>query len=107
MSSRTLAIPSLPSAPARHDAALLRLQIEGMTCASCAARVEKAIAKMPGVVEASVNLATEVADVRVASGSVAAAELVATVEKAGYGARVIAADQPSPAFAPGSKCRCC
>jgi P-type Cu+ transporter len=103
MSSRTLAIPSLPSAPARHDAALLRLQIEGMTCASCAARVEKAIAKMPGVVEASVNLATEVADVRVASGSVAAAELVATVEKAGYGARVIAADQPSPAFAPGSK----
>jgi P-type Cu+ transporter len=101
MSSRTLAVPSLPGAAARHDAAWLRLQIEGMTCASCAARVEKAIAKMPGVVEASVNLATEVADVRVASGGVAAAELVAAVEKAGYGARVIAADQPSLASAPG------
>ena len=87
MSAPTLALPTPPGPIARHDAASLRLQIEGMTCASCAARVEKAIAGVPGVVEASVNLATEVADVRVASGGVAAAELAAAVEKAGYGAR--------------------
>ena len=37
----------------------LRLPIEGMTCASCVGRVEKALAAVPGVIEASVNLATE------------------------------------------------
>ena len=39
------------------------IAIEGMTCASCVGRVEKAIAKVPGVVKASVNLATERAEV--------------------------------------------
>jgi Cu+-exporting ATPase len=102
MSSRTLALLPLPGATPGHDAVPLRLQIEGMTCASCAARVEKAIAKVPGVVEASVNLVTEVADVRVASGGAAAAELVAAVEKAGYGARAIVEDRPAPAVAPAS-----
>ena len=41
-----------------------RLQISGMTCASCAMRVEKALAGVPGVTEATVNLATEEAFVR-------------------------------------------
>jgi P-type Cu+ transporter len=49
-----------------------------------------------------VNLATEVADIRVASGGVAAADVVAAVEKAGYGARALVADQPAPARAPAS-----
>jgi Cu+-exporting ATPase len=40
--------------------------VEGMTCASCVRRVEKAIAAVPGVESASVNLATERADVRLA-----------------------------------------
>ena len=42
------------------------LPIEGMTCASCVARVEKALRKLPGVSEVSVNLTTEAASVRAA-----------------------------------------
>jgi len=60
------------------------LDIEGMTCASCVGRVEKALKAVPGVSEAEVNLATERATVR-ASG-VTAPVLVAAVEKAGYSA---------------------
>ena len=59
------------------------LQIQGMSCASCVARVEKALLKTPGVVAASVNLATERASVE-AGPDVAASALLAAVEKAGY-----------------------
>ena len=62
------------------------LSIEGMTCASCVARVEKVLGKVPGVVSAQVNLATERASVTVQAGGAAVADLVAAVEKAGYGA---------------------
>jgi Cu+-exporting ATPase len=62
------------------------LDIEGMTCASCVARVEKALIKLPGVAHASVNLATEVASIN-AAPSVDLAALVAAVDKAGYIAR--------------------
>jgi len=61
------------------------LDIEGMTCASCAGRVEKALMKVPGVLTASVNLATERATVRALRG-VTAATLRAAVERAGYSA---------------------
>ncbi len=57
------------------------LEIEGMTCASCVGRVERALRKVPGVAEASVNLATRTALVRPAGD---AAALVAAVEAAGY-----------------------
>ncbi|WP_084663739.1 heavy metal translocating P-type ATPase [Pandoraea faecigallinarum] len=60
------------------------LAIGGMTCASCAGRVEKALRNVPGVVEASVNLATERAAVRGVRGVVDVAVLSAAVEKAGY-----------------------
>lgn len=59
------------------------LSIEGMTCASCVARVEKALKKVPGVISAQVNLATETADVQVTTG-VELPALTAAVEKAGY-----------------------
>ena len=59
------------------------LPIEGMTCASCVGRVERALQKMPGVVEASVNLATEAASVRSAPG-IGLADLRVAIEKAGY-----------------------
>ena len=59
------------------------LPIEGMTCASCVLRVEQALQKVPGVAEASVNLATEAASVRSAPG-IGLAALCAAVEKAGY-----------------------
>jgi Cu+-exporting ATPase len=60
----------------------LKLPIEGMTCASCVARVERALAAVPGVGSASVNLATEQAQLSLASAAVLPA--VAAVEKAGY-----------------------
>jgi len=63
------------------------LAISGMTCASCSARVEKALGKVPGVLDASVNLATEQATVKLVQG-VSAAALIAAVERAGYGAQL-------------------
>jgi P-type Cu+ transporter len=63
----------------------LRLDLEGMTCASCAARIERKLNKLDGV-EATVNLATEQATVR-ADAPVPLETLVAAVESAGYGAR--------------------
>jgi P-type Cu+ transporter len=64
----------------------IELPIEGMTCASCVSRVEKALAKVPGVERASVNLATESASVS-ASSQVDLATLRGAVEKAGYSVR--------------------
>lgn len=61
------------------------LQIEGMTCASCVRRVEKALSKVPGVTEASVNYATERASV--AHESVDIAALTKAVSDAGYVAK--------------------
>jgi Cu+-exporting ATPase len=61
------------------------LDITGMTCASCAGRVEKALRKVDGVLDASINLATDRAQVKVNRGTSNSA-LIAAVEKAGYGA---------------------
>jgi P-type Cu+ transporter len=61
----------------------LTLPIEGMTCASCSARVERALRKVPGVQAVSVNLASENAAVEL-SAPVGAAQLSAAIEKAGY-----------------------
>jgi P-type Cu+ transporter len=58
--------------------------IGGMTCASCVARVEKALKKMPGVLNATVNLATESAHIEVATNDVTDARLRRAVRDAGY-----------------------
>ena len=63
----------------------LELQIGGMTCASCAGRVERALGKLPGVEQVSVNLANERAHLEVLE-SVDDGALIAAVEKAGYSA---------------------
>ncbi|EJP1731079.1 gold/copper-translocating P-type ATPase GolT [Salmonella enterica subsp. enterica serovar Kentucky] len=68
----------------RHDT--ISLLIEGMTCASCVARVEKGIKAVPGVTDATVNLATERATVR---GTASAEAVIAAIEKTGYEARPI------------------
>src|SRR5690606_6190062 len=60
------------------------LAISGMTCASCSARIERKLNKLDGV-EASVNLATEKASITFPS-ALSVADIVATVEKTGYGA---------------------
>ena len=64
----------------------LSIPIEGMTCASCAGRVERAIRKVPGVAEASVNLATERAEVTFTSGQSDPGPAIAAIAKAGYAA---------------------
>ncbi|MFA5678256.1 MAG: heavy metal translocating P-type ATPase [Pseudomonas sp.] len=74
---------NVPVKDAKPAVARLSLPIEGMTCASCVGRVEKALARIPGVSSVVVNLATERADVQLA-GPVDSAELVQVVEKAGY-----------------------
>ena len=65
------------------------LAITGMTCASCVGRVEQALGKVPGVLKATVNLATERAAVRAASGALAVDELIVAIKRAGYEASVI------------------
>ena len=72
------------------------LHIEKMTCASCSGRVERALAKLPGVLEVSVNLASEKARVRVLAGTPDAA-LEKAVADAGYRARTLAGDKPDAA----------
>ncbi|MFD9481269.1 heavy metal translocating P-type ATPase [Streptomyces nojiriensis] len=78
-----------------HDGPItaVELSIGGMTCASCAARIEKKLNRMDGV-EASVNYATEKARVSY-SGDVQVADLIATVVKTGY-----TAEEPPPPPAP-------
>ncbi|MGA0541252.1 heavy metal translocating P-type ATPase [Neotabrizicola sp. VNH66] len=66
----------------------VELAVEGMTCASCVARVEKALAAVPGVTSAAVNLATERATV---AGTADLAALLAAVERAGYDAHPLSA----------------
>ncbi|MFD9571555.1 heavy metal translocating P-type ATPase [Streptomyces sp. NPDC059982] len=79
-----------------HDGpiAAVELSIGGMTCASCAARIEKKLNRMDGV-EATVNYATEKAHVSYA-GDVRVADLIATVVKTGYTAEEPAPPPPPP-----------
>jgi Cu+-exporting ATPase len=77
----------------------VELDITGMTCASCANRIERKLGKLPGVT-ATVNYATEKAQVQVAADGTADPEaLIAAVESAGYGATIpappAAADEPA------------
>ncbi|MGD8331976.1 MAG: copper ion binding protein, partial [Acidobacteriota bacterium] len=67
------------------------LQIGGMHCASCVGHVEKALAAVPGVIEANVNLATERATVKHVRGAAERAELTEAVVAAGY--EVVEADE--------------
>jgi Cu+-exporting ATPase len=74
----------------------LDLRISGMHCASCVASVERALGTVPGVAEASVNLATERAHVRLAT-PVAVERLTAAVRAAGYDARPVTSAVPDDA----------
>lgn len=70
----------------------VELAISGMTCASCVARVEKKLAKLPGV-SATVNLATATAHVTREDPDVSQEQLIAAVEAIGYGASTIRSEQ--------------
>ncbi|MGW8464578.1 heavy metal translocating P-type ATPase [Pseudomonas sp. CLCA07] len=74
----------------RHN---LELSIDGMTCASCVGRVERALAKVPGVKSVSVNLANERAHLELL-GHIDPQSLIAAVTKAGYSASVWEVEHP-------------
>jgi Cu+-exporting ATPase len=78
------------TSPIETPRADITLALEGMTCASCARRIERALSRAPGVAEASVNLATERAQVSYDPASASPADLIRSVEQAGYGARELA-----------------
>ena len=93
----TAATPPTPTRPAGDPLAAtgpieFLLPVEGMTCASCVNRIERFLLKTPGVVEASVNLATERATVRVDPSLAGRSELVGAIEAAGYDVRPEAAE---------------
>ncbi|MET0844690.1 MAG: heavy metal translocating P-type ATPase [Pseudomonas sp.] len=71
----------------------LELSIDGMTCASCVGRVERALAKVPGVKSVSVNLANERAHLELL-GHIDPQTLIAAVTKAGYGASIWEVEHP-------------
>lgn len=77
------------------------LEIEGMTCATCALTVEKALSRVEGVHQASVNLATEKASVSYDPAQVSLADIATAVEKAGY--KAVLPQTNSPVSAVDSK----
>ncbi|GLQ38786.1 copper-translocating P-type ATPase [Rhizobium albus] len=76
----------------------ITLAIDGMTCASCVARVEKALLAVPGVASATVNLATERASLST-SGTVTDRDLVSAIASAGYEARTVSGSEDNEAHA--------
>lgn len=88
--------PVTQRTPSRH----VELDIGGMTCASCAARIEKKLNKLPGIA-AAVNFATEKARVDYV-GDVTAEQLVQTIERAGYRAELSKRKEPEPDAGSGS-----
>ncbi|MFE6975526.1 heavy metal translocating P-type ATPase [Streptomyces sp. NPDC057682] len=86
--------PESPQDPRLSQSSEAELTIGGMTCASCAARVEKKLNRMDGVT-ATVNYATEKAKVAYGPGT-ALDDLIATVERTGYTARPVPPPAPEP-----------
>ncbi|WP_152989458.1 copper ion binding protein, partial [Burkholderia pseudomallei] len=90
---------SSAASPERVATQSFEFDIAGMTCASCVGRVEKALAQVPGVVRATVNLATEKAAVDAdADAHVDTARLIDAVKRAGYRASPVS--DPASALAP-------
>ena len=80
-------LPTAPTASTAAPSAEVQLPVEGMSCASCVNRIERFLRKTPGVAEANVNLATEVATVRYLPEVAGLDELVRAIEAAGYEVR--------------------
>ena len=78
----------------------ITLPIEGMTCASCVSRVERALKKIPNVIEANVNLATESAVVHMTAPNQAA--LIAAIEDAGYAVPMPSVPEMQEVWAPAN-----
>ncbi|MFZ1413134.1 MAG: heavy metal translocating P-type ATPase [Defluviicoccus sp.] len=89
MAVAKLAIRTEADATSSNGTDHIRLAIAGMTCAACAGRVEKALARVDGAANPRVNLALERADVERVDPALDAALLVSAVEKAGYRAALL------------------
>ena len=72
----------------------ITLPVTGMTCAMCQKNIERSLKRADGVADVSVNLATEKANVHYDGDKLAASDLVAQVERAGYGVAAAAIDLP-------------
>jgi Cu+-exporting ATPase len=72
----------------------IRFGVGGMTCANCSARVERVLGRLPGVTEATVNLATEQAQVRYLPALLTPDAIAAAVRGAGYEPRLEAERRP-------------
>lgn len=83
---RAALVSAVETAGYSVSAATTDLLIDGMTCASCVGNVERALKAVPGVTEATVNLATQRASVR---GTADPAALFAAVDGAGYAAKAV------------------
>ncbi|MFF0740777.1 heavy metal translocating P-type ATPase [Streptomyces sp. NPDC004111] len=92
----TVQTPASAPSPEAAAPAHVELAIGGMTCASCAARIEKKLNRMEGV-EATVNYATEKAKIAYDGDSTEVADLIATVVKTGYSAKEPAPVKPAAA----------
>lgn len=75
-------------------AAQINLAIKNLTCASCVDKVEKSLLKLEGVIKASVNLATEEAQVSYIDTLNSTEDLIKAVESAGYGASILSEENP-------------
>lgn len=89
----TLVIDAIEKAGYEVPMEEAELSIEGMTCASCAGRIEKSLNKLPGIKRASVNLATERAKVSFVPGLLTMKDIVAAVSQAGYLAKPVGQNQ--------------
>jgi P-type Cu+ transporter len=92
----------VPDRP-RQTTSKAALDIDGMTCAACAARIERTLAKKPGVAVARVNYATKVATIEFDPGAITTRDLIEAVDAAGYSAALPNAantDQSSPLAPP-------
>ena len=90
MSATDIATRAASSAAGGGDREHLELDVAGMTCSSCAARVQRALSQQPGVSEALVNYATARATLTREPGAVGVDQLVAAVAHAGYDATPVA-----------------
>ncbi len=77
-------LESIHKAGYEPDVAEATVGVKGMTCASCVARVERRVGKVPGVLEVSVNLSTEKAHVRYLPGAAGPADIAEAIRQAGY-----------------------
>lgn len=64
------------------------LNITGMTCAACSARIEKGLSRLPGVSQANVNLALETGHIEYAAGALKPSDITAKIKQMGYGAEL-------------------